>query len=233
MQQKIEKIKQFINGDLSYKEAVSIFLELSPNKHLCRVLFSSENKYNREKLKTEIKLIITNYEKSTNALQSRPSKPNPSITNIIESSQKNTYKNVLDNRSTVNNTSPNVHLSIFDSICEKRKDAYRKRGHYHGQLHSAKSNQERFELAKQIYLIQKDLIEINEDYHQALNGNIPIKHTQKTNKDVEKVLRIQNLKIYVNRYTNKISKTNDPAQKEKYNQILKKYNDEIKKLLNE
>jgi len=233
VQQKIEKIKQWINGDLTYKEAVSIFLELSTNKHLSRILFASENKYNREKLTSELKKILSSYEQKQNALQSRPSVIDSVSKNISTSSQENINQNVLDSVRTSNYPRSNDHTSIFNSIVEKRKEAYRKRGHYHGQLHNAKSDQERFALAKEIYLIQKDLIEINESYHQALNGNIPISHTKQINADVEKVLKIQNLKIYVNRYNNLISKTKDQKKIENYKKTLKKHSDEIKKLLNE
>ena len=204
----ISKLNLYLNGAMSYQEACSIFFKYSKNKILATNLLKRENDSNSQKLKYEIKKLISENKIAPEVI--------PSITNelLIKKSIEIDFKNNTQNN------------PIQQKVIDKRNQLYRERGHLHGRLHEANTNESRKEIATEIITIQKTIDDLNRDLRLIETGEIPSKYI-KTVATAEDYLEVRNAKMYIARYQKKLSSCG-PEEKNRYLKLIDKYQAKIK-----
>lgn len=219
---------KYLKGDLSYMVGVSIFLQLSRNEPLKRLFLLPRSDEREQKLKDELSKITKLYE---------PIEKTPRKTTHYETSERlrldsipqELYDIQMDgpNKSGSGNHSPGTSLSV--KLHSKRKELYRLRGHLHGQLHTASSDEERHSLAKKIMSSQSEIDELNRDLRMIEDGSTPSKYLKK-DLSAEDFVTIKNLKIYISRYETKIQNCQNLSEKKKYEELLEKHRTELKRI---
>lgn len=235
-QQQHQKANSFLNGELSYSVGVSIFLQCSTNKALQRFFLLPESPQRFEKLKYELQKITKQYEESTQTtVSNRERKDEPGAVNENSSSSSKRPANqdlqerISSDRYSYN--SDNCSSSGISALIEQeQKNSYRKRGYLHGQLHNAKTNEERYELALEIITIQKRIDKLNQDRNSVLAGTIPGEYMRK-DKTASDYLRIRNLKLYISRTNKQLESCESISQKQKLEKKLIEFQTELNSYL--
>lgn len=232
-----EEINNYLNGNLTYYEGVAILSMHIKNKVLPRNLLLRQNP---KKLEYELKKILKIYESKKATKQQLPRNAKPQT--IVGSAVEQTISTITEDSSVQTATHRNSADSYFDQpdnhtrsnvrseLEELRKQKYRKRGHLHGQLHNASSEQERFKLCRQLHLLQKEIDKLNQDYRSVLSGEIPTNYLKRS-RTAEEYIRIKNLKLYVSRYQKKIETASSLEERARYQKKLEEYETELKTLL--
>jgi hypothetical protein len=227
----------YINGTLPYNEGVSIFIQLSKNLILSRHFLQGYSAQREEKLKYELKKLTKQNEqstkKTTESLRRRTDEPDSITPYLSKPTQENTPADVSSR--TISDRFTDLSDSEIDNgliprLNQKRKELYRLRGHLHGQLHSAVSDEQRFTLADKIMQTQRDIDVLNNDIKFSTAGSIPSKYLKK-DKTASEFVRIKNLRTYISRFEKKLEECESIAQKEKLEVILKKHKDELNSML--
>ena len=123
----------------------------------------------------------------------------------------------------------NVPTSLKDRVLDERKALYLKRGHLHGRLHEAETDEQRFDLAKDLYIIQQKIDEYNRDLRQIEAGEIPTRYLA-TNATGAEVLRRRNLMIYIARAKKELPNITDEKKRKKKLGMLQEYETELANL---
>lgn len=124
-----------------------------------------------------------------------------------------------------------VFLStVLEKVKNERIQAYRTRGFYHSQLSIVLTDEERYELAKKIQELMLRIRELNGHFDQLNAGSIP-RIYQVTELTAEQYVRVKNLKQYISTYKRKIPTATSLAQKEKWEQIIVKYIEELNQFI--
>jgi len=237
MKEAISQANNYLNGNLQYDVGVSIFMKLSKNLILARHFLQGYSAQREDKLKYELKKLTKQNEQiqkpSTKPLRSRSNEPDPITTHFSESPQKNINQdgNHPSNSDRYSNiSSSDVDSGLISNLNQKRKELYRFRGHLHGQLHSAPTDESRYELAHQIMKTQSSIDVLNRDINSTTVGSIPSKYLKK-DKTADEYVRIRNLKTYIARFEKKLEGCTTVEEKEKLQSILKKHKEELKSML--
>lgn len=235
-QSQLQKANKFLNGELSYQVGVSVFLECSNNKALKRFFLLPENQQRSEKLKYELQKITKQYEESTQTTvpnrerkdEHRTSSESNVTSNKRQSNQDIQERPISDRYSYSSDS--NSRFGISSLIEKEQKNCYRKRGHLHGQLHAAKTDAERYELALDIMNIQKRIDKLNQDRNSVNNGSIPGEYMRK-DRTASEFQRIRNLKHYVSRIQKQLPECSSIIQKKKLEAKLSAYQTELNSYL--
>lgn len=116
-------------------------------------------------------------------------------------------------------------------LIQNRNGKYALRDHYHGQLHSATSDDERFDLAKEILKRGTEIDDYNFRIDQVYEtGQIDHKSAIEL-LSAEEYKTLQNVKIYISRYKRKVSSAKSLKSRENAQKTLDKYQSERDKLL--
>jgi hypothetical protein len=219
----IEKLNSYLNGALSYYEACSIFGIVSKNKRISQNLMRDDSKKNREKLEYEIKKILKN---------------SPQAVRIDTEVLKYISEPLIQEKPTIKQETKSISFSLIaenkssgikNSILERRKELYRERGHFHGRMHEAETNEARYELAKSIMDIQPKIDSLNRDLKEIENGQLPSKYL-KTEATAGEFRTVRNVKMYIARAKKKLLTETNPSEIEKLKSLLESYNQKLKNL---
>lgn len=234
MQDLINKAKSYLNGDLSYTEGISVFIQLTRNKQLIKFLTGPYSVAREQKLKYELSKFTKHNEKSTKiTVQSRSSEPDP----IIENQHKPVQKTPTKTEHNPVRSNPNHHypgdsfsVSVVGRIEAERKEKYRERGHQHGRLHEAISDESRKGIALQILDVQSEIDQLNRELKEAKQGNIPPRFAKKS-LSAEQYIKIRNLKQYIARYKKQIEQAETVQRRKQLEELLRKNEDELNRIL--
>lgn len=228
-------IKGIENGDIDYYDGVSIFLRYSENRILTRNLMSRKNKANEDKLIYELKKLQQNEKSNTAKLSATQSNIGANAQNFIKPTSEKLNEATLDRNFPVNNprftdTNVSVSLGLTQSLEQTRKLYYRERGHYHGMLHNAKTDEERFELASKIIATQDKIDKSNSELNQLKEGEIPTAYL-KENKSAEDYMKVRNYKMYIARYEKQLLEASTVAAKTKLETKISEYKTKLEELI--
>lgn len=210
-----EQIFDFLKGKLAYNEAVSLFLVLS-NKHtVANMLLSiGDNVTNRT--------YLLNYFRSQIDTVPAPVEQLPPIEETNSSIPELKFERSIPADSIQINS---IRVE-FDS---EWKQAYRQRGHLHGRLHEAVSDEVRYEIAKELMSIQKKINELNLLKAEFDKGIIPQKFlTEKLS--AQTYTRIQRLRFYIQREEKKLLSCKD-SESIKIQSRIENFKKELNSLL--
>jgi hypothetical protein len=228
-----QQMGKYLNGELSYTVGVSVFLQLSTNPNLNRYFLLPHSPEREDKLKYELQKITKQYEEQE-SIQGNTSNDEHTSAEICafppeQTVQifKNTDRYTIDDSS---NTDSSVRSGLISQLEQEQKNCYRKRGHLHGQLHAAKTDQERYELALDIINLQKRIDKLNQDRNSVNNGSIPGEYMRK-DRTASEFQRIRNLKHYISRIQKQLSECSSINQKNKLEAKLSAYQKELNSFL--
>ena len=240
------EIYRFCNNDISdYYYGISLLMKVCRNKTLVNFLNRSETDNNKKKLIYELDKYLTtiNYEpkeeeqkESTYPLQTETCIVGTGVQNSTPYEQKiNREKlddiNIKCHNSDIPYVTDNL-LLIISNIKVERNKLYAERASYHGELHGAKTNEDRYNLAKLIIPIQKKIDTFNLKISEILkSGKLPINDIV-SNLTTKEYKRVNNLKIYINRYKNKQKKSNNLIEKESFEKKITDFKNELNQILN-
>lgn len=122
--------------------------------------------------------------------------------------------------------SPVPSLDIVTRLKSELKSYYRERGHYHGALHAAKDDDERYSVAKQLMKVQSNIDKVYGDLEKIEKGTIPKNQILKE-LSAEQYKRITNLKTYVARYKRMLATEQDAGAKAAHQKKLNDYQSEL------
>lgn len=224
----LKKIEAYLNGTLSYMDGCSVFLSISNNRQFALRLMSNETEVNIQTLKYEL----------TKYLQSQPNYwqsvvagvPYSEFINPIEthSEQKQPTNNLTQPYTSTSYSQQQEDDGIHNKVLEQRNALMRERGHFHGQLHIAKTKEERFEIASKLMSLQSSIDSLNLDLQNLKGGAIPVRFLQKT-LSADEYKRIENIKRYISRERKKLSEAKTPSEADKIRARLFKFEEELKK----
>lgn len=204
-------------------------------------LSRKESTTNRRKLVYELTKLQQRYEEQETEAPVSPvqtSQPKRSENGSIstENPKQNITTNTNPNVSDRNSSNSDVNSSGASSgiklkIEQTRIEKYRFRSHLHGKLHQCATDQDRYEIAKQIIALQPELRRLNKDLDEVNKGIIPSRYIQKT-ESASDYVKIKNLKLYISRYQSKIDKNaGTPEDVKKWTDKLNTYKTELENLL--
>lgn len=221
-------------------EGVAILSQLSPNNHLVRQLFRKPSRANLEKLEYELKKFYTdeNEETQEEPTQSEQANErgtkfpvrNPHSSNPCQKTGDNDVPGVVVSDSSDCSTDKSLANSLTKRIQKERIEGYRLRGNYHAQLQLCTTDESRYELARKIIELQPTLDDLNNDLDLVNSGKVPSRYIN-TSSSLEEYQNYQRIQSYIRRYKNKISTATSISQKKRWQQLLDKYETELKQLL--
>jgi hypothetical protein len=211
----LQEIKSFIDnfkeGKQSYENGVSLFFDLSGKKVVKETLLKiGSNQSNIQYLINFFNQYVQEHEP--------PPVPEPqiSITSSIHLQPSIHY--------------PSAEVSTFkEKFYEDWKLLYKQRGHLHGRLHEAATDNLRYEIAKEIMEVQHKIESMNKQKEEVDNGIVPHDYL-KVSASAEVFSRVKNLKVYIQRETKKLDQETDPAKRAKIENRIKKFNSELERL---
>lgn len=237
-QAKLKKIQQFIEGNLSYHEASSLFFELCRNKQYALRLIANHTKSNERQLIAEFKSILhkqpgyferlaegfNGFETEESTIDDAPvtlsfDVPEPPQEEIANSPESKVF----------NGTKPSTPIEA--SAVQSFKELLRSRGSLHGQLLEAQSDERRLEIARELMSFQSKINKLKLDIENIRKGAIPAVTTMiNSSLTGEQVRRMSNLNNYLRRETNKLKKTTDPAVRRKIQSKIEEFQTELNEL---
>lgn len=212
-QQLIDSINQYLKGNSSYTEGCSLFYSLTTNKQFAIRLMRNDSKLNRDTLIYELQKIIDEIQ----------------IKHSIETVEDVLTKVKIDNISQLNDPSVSITQKndIEFKMREQWKYLYRHRGHLHGRLHEAITNELRHDIAIQIMSTQKQIDTLNLELSNLENGEIPIRFLENKISSTD-YRAIQNLKAYIRRDKYRLSQEITVSERKKLLSNISKYEKKIK-----
>lgn len=216
-------ILSYIEKGGSYEYGCSLFLSVTNNKVLAARLMMSNSLSNQETLKYEL----------TKYLHSQP--------NYWESYISGDFDTELIPEDSSNGRGLNTDFGFHDfitppdepqnndirtRILEARKELYRDRGHLHGRLHQAETDEQRYEIQKMMVTVQGKINQFNTDLDKIAIGETPEKYLQATT-TVDDYKTRANYQKYIRRYTQKLTETTDTNQIRKYQSKIDEYNKKL------
>lgn len=209
-QELINQVNQYLKGNSSYTAGCSLFFSLTTNKQFALRLMRSDSEVNQATLRYQLEKISEAYSVDP-SLEQEPSPPTPPKT-IFQ----------------VENTTAEP-IGVELKMRDEWKALYRRRGHLHGRLHEAQTEQSRHEIAREIVSVQKQIDSLNLELENLKGGAIPLRFLEKTI-SAEAYKKIQNLKAYIRR--DKFSLTGDvtTSERKKLLENIAKYEQKIKQL---
>lgn len=233
MDQLLQKASKFLNGELSYNVGVSVFLQLSRNTNLKRLFLLPHSEEREVQLRKQLHEITKQHENKHQEPITHSSHDDQASERLRIANEPQELHNIKENHSRTDRYSyhpSGTHVSGLDSkLQQQRKELYRMRGHYHGQLHKARTDEERHQLAIKIMDTQDQINKVNRDLRAIEAGNVPSKYL-KQDKTADEFVRIKNLKMYISRFEKRLETCTTVAEKEKINSILTKHKEELKRL---
>lgn len=234
MESLLQKASKFLNGELSYNVGVSVFLQLSRNSNLKRLFLLPHSEEREIQLRKQLHEITKQYEAEQQYTKSKSSNDDKASERLRIANESQEFHNIeknnsrSDRHSYLSNDTP---VPGLDSKLQKqRKDLYRKRGYYHAQLHNARTDSERHQLAISVMDTQDEINKLNKDLKLIEAGSIPSKYLKK-DKTADEFVRIKNLKMYISRFEKKIEKCTSLSEKNKLESLLAKHKAELKSLI--
>lgn len=237
MEDLINKAKCYLNGDLNYTDGISVFIQLTRNKHLVKHLSGKHTAMRERKLKYELGKIIKHHDKANKKENSslRPGTIQPDTNNAdlkrhLQEGRIQT-KNHYRRADPSADHSDNSHsISVISKLEAERREQYRQRGHEHGRLHETISDANRKEIALRILDIQSRIDQLNRELKDARNGKLPSRFI-KQSISAEQYIEIKNLKYYIARYKRELEKVESISRKEKLQQLIDQNQQKLNKLL--
>lgn len=232
MTEAIQQVNKYLKGELPFDVGVRLFISLSKNKSLARHFSLSYSKEREQKLKYELQKYTKQYEapsklqsfKQNNDIKSSTGNEPADATLLTKASNKDIP---VSDRFTYFSSSNDVP-GLESKLHKQRKDLYRQRGHYHGKLHNATTDDERHQLAIRIMDSQDQINKLNRDIRLIEAGSVPSKYLKK-DKTADEFVRIKNLKMYISRFEKKIESCTSLSEKAKHEAILEKHKAELKR----
>jgi hypothetical protein len=213
---------------MSYLEASTIFFQLCPNKILAGHLFKSDKPANQEKLLYEVKKLLDKHKIDwrKSKAPSQPIKELKGTPNELRGTApiSFSFQPLFSTEKATYNDSP-----LKERVLNERKALYLQRGHLHGRLHEVTTDEARFNLARDLYIIQQKIDEYNRDLREVENGNIPTRYLATTATGAE-VLRRRNVKIYIARINKKLPGIVDEKERQKLLKQLQNFENELANL---
>jgi hypothetical protein len=227
----IRQANSYLNGDLSYNVGVSVFIKISRNENLNRQFLLPHSPEREKNLKNELYKITKLYENNEKTSGPKYDHQTGQRLRLIDEPQELYAIEKTNTRSTSSGNISNgsVLSGLTDRLQNQRKELYRLRGHLHGQLHIANTDEERHQLAFRIMNSQGEIDDLNRDIKSIESGNVPSKHL-KVNRSADEYIRIRNLKTYIARYEKKIENCTSLKGKQKFEAILNNHKEELKLL---
>lgn len=223
-------IEAYLDGTLSYMEGCSVFLSITNNKNFALRLMREENEVNEQTLRYEL----------TKYLQSQPNYWDSVVAGVPywkfiapssephQPEQPKSFLNITQPYTPGTFVEDQEHdQSVHHSILKERNALMRERGHFHGQLHNAKTVEERYEIACKLMSLQRSIDSLNLDLENLKGGAIPVRFLQKT-LSADQYKRIENVKRYINRYKQRLNEATTQAEQQKLRAKLLKFENELK-----
>jgi len=230
------EIPGFLRSPKDYSFGLSLLKTVSSNKTLLSILEKGESVVNRKLLLIELNKYVTipqNHVKKTTATEILPKRQtayrNVRADIVRNSEEVRTEKRVPVRTESPDSSSSPYHADLLNRIHNQRKQLYATRGHLHGRLHEASTDQARYSIASELMSVQREIDKLNEDLDKAKSGvEIPKTVSLMTG---EEVAAIERCKSYVRRYRNKLKKAKTEAEKQKFQAFLDRYQGELQKLI--
>lgn len=170
-----KRISEFLKGNSSYFDGVALFSQLSRNQSLMRTLGKGDTERNRELLAYQLGKFYDD---------------------TLEEEEEEVFFEEIREESIKPSIEKISHIQ--SGFSEDIKTLYRTRGHLHGQLHNARSNQERLELMRQLDKVQTAIDANHENVVKLENGIIDKKMMDLSHTADEK-REMRNLRQNINR----------------------------------
>lgn len=210
-------IYAFLEKGGPYEYGCSLFFSITSNRFLASRLMVSDSDPNRETLKYELTKYLHSQPNYWERYVSGEFDLDPDIPEVSPGFGLNTDFVLMDWVQPLEPASP--ESDIRSKVVLARKDLYRDRGHLHGRLHQAGTDQDRLAIQKQMMIVQKKINGFNSDLNLIDQGEIPTKYVQATT-TVENFKNRENINRNIRRNQQKIKSTSDPV-------LIKKYQDKI------
>ena len=236
----VDEIQKFLTQKTDYSYGVHLLSKVIKNTRIIHHLIRKESEVNWQKLIYELE----KYMKSIpNPIENGKETEKPNQKNQTEpkrdelSSRPEIYTQQIERRekkelSTIPTPSDSNHVAssisnLFHLVKKKQALLYRSRGHLHGRLHEARTNEIRKQLASDIIKIQSDIEAVNKDLKLIEEGSIPRELVLKM-MNAEQYKAYRNYQNYVVRYKNYLKKGNlSEEKKASYQAKLSEYETKI------
>ena len=232
----INEIEIWLTKKEPYSYGLELLSTVFKNHRLLSNLARKENAKNLDKVVYELKKYLRNNTDNEDSKQIQRIYPKESTRVDIDKKPKSNTQspNIRAEKelSPVLSTNRNLdfssdHSHILSSVKEKRVLLYRERGHLHGGMHEALSENSRLSFAKKIMKLQSEIDAINTDMKLVEKGETPRSIILKmmSGKQYKEYLNAQN---YVVRYKGYLKKSDLSSEQIKnYQGKLKQYENKV------
>lgn len=231
------ELEQFLLNPFDYERGVELFKKHVNNPFLLKIIEKGESSATRNYIETALRDVIrkSDEHKIKTSSQANTKKRNETLYRAnVKGLQRNDQGNgaeVITHLSGLH-SSPNHSNSapvLLGNIGVVRKQAYNQRGHFHGMLHAAKTNEERYAYASEIMSLQKRIDTLNEDLRKMQQNKLPTK-TALQYMTAEQYKHYNALIDSLRRYEKLKREAKTDADREKYAVLCLKKEAEIEKL---
>lgn len=235
---KLNKMQQFIEGNLSYQEASSLFFEFAKNKQYALRLMSSNSIANARQLAAEFKNILRQqpnyYQRLAEGLpgieqvEIKSTAPTITPTFTIPDAHEKPLPNSPESK-IFNGQRPSS--VIEENAIVNLKELLRKRGSLHGRLLESHDKERLFEIAHEMMSFQRQINKVKFDIENIRKGAIPAVSTiVNSTLTSEEFKRISNLNNYLRRERNALKKATTETQRNKIQSKIEKFQTELNEL---
>jgi hypothetical protein len=221
----IHSIFAFLEKGGPYEYGCSLFFSIASNRLLAGRLMASDSEPNRETLNYELTKYLhsqPNYwERYVSGEFDSSSPADPEPAHIEDKNPVFQFKDWISSPQT-NPPKTDIRSKVFFAW----KDLYRDRGHLHGRLHQAGTDQDRLEIQKQMIIIQKQIQGFSSDLILIDQGEIPSKYLQSTT-TVENFKNRETINRNIRRNLQKLNSTTDPELIKKYQEKIEEYKKQL------
>lgn len=230
------ELEQFLLNPFDYDRGVELFKKHINNPFLLKIIEKGESSATRNYIETALRDVIrkSDEHKIKTKQNSLPQRRENDTRAKYESQFGNDLRNVTKNTAPLSrqHSSPNHSNSapvLLGNIGVVRKQAYNQRGHFHGMLHAAKTNEERYAYACEIISLQKRIDTLNEDLRKMQQNKLPTK-TALQYMTAEQYKHYNSLIESLRRYEKLKREAKTEAESDKYAVLCAKKEAEIQKL---
>jgi hypothetical protein len=231
------EIKTYIENPTDYATGVALFKKYTPNAFIERILDKGDSPLNRKYIFSALSEFIytQNEQKTTKQAPDTISQGREANSRTGNTRQ---FGNELRHGKQIVKNSNRLHhhpdhsgvsADLFGSVKIQRQKAYAHRGHLHGRLHGATTNEERLQLAAEILKLQKKIDAINEDFRKVEANEAPTKALLHYI-PAEQYKKYKSCADLLKRYESDLRRAKTPEEKAKFERLVAKKTEELAQL---
>jgi hypothetical protein len=228
------ELEKFLKTQYDFQEGVELFKKHVNNPFLLKIIEKGDSTAARNYIESALRDVIRKSDakiKEQNPSSQRRENDSRTIRaskhgNVLRNGQK--VASSID-RLPVDSYHSNSAPVLLGNIGVVRKQAYNQRGHFHGMLHAAKTNEERYAYACEIMSLQKRIDTLNEDLRKMQQNKLPTKAALQY-MTAEQYKHYTALIDSLRRYNKLKREAKTDAEREKYALLVMKKESELEKL---